>query len=76
MAALFYILNFQMHFHSNEHFCVLIKIPLKFVPEGSVDNKSALVQFMAWHHINNESFSEPMMTLNTEGYLHQPVSVC
>ena len=27
----------------NEKFCILIKIPLNFVPEGSIDNNPALV---------------------------------
>ena len=31
-------------------FLILIEIPLKFVPEGPIDNKSASVQVMAWHH--------------------------
>ena len=32
----------------NEKFCILIRISLKFVPKGLIDNKSALVQVMAW----------------------------
>ena len=31
----------------NENYCILIQISLKFVPEGSNDNKSTLVQVMA-----------------------------
>ena len=27
----------------NEKFCILIEIPLKFVPKGPIDNKPALV---------------------------------
>ena len=33
----------------NEKFCILIKISLKFVPKGPIDNNPALVQIMAWH---------------------------
>ena len=35
----------------NENFCILILISLKFVPKGSIDNKPALVQVMAWHQV-------------------------
>ena len=31
----------------NEKFCILIKISLKFVPKGRIDNKPALAQIMA-----------------------------
>ena len=34
---------------TNEKFCISIKISLKFVPKVPNDNKSALVQVMAWH---------------------------
>ena len=45
----------------NEKSCILIRIPLKFVPKGQIDNKSALVQVMAWHRRGNKS--GPMLTL-------------
>ena len=32
----------------NEKLRILIQISLKFVPKGQIDNKSALVQVMAW----------------------------
>ena len=32
----------------NEKLCILIKISLKFVPKGLIDNNSALVEIMAW----------------------------
>ena len=31
----------------NEKFCISIRISLKFVPKGPIDNKLALVQVMA-----------------------------
>ena len=34
--------------YTNEKFCISIRISLKFVPKGPIDNKSALVQAMAW----------------------------
>ena len=33
---------FQMHFH-NEKFCIFIKISLKFILKGPIDNNPALV---------------------------------
>ena len=33
----------------NENVWILIKISLKFVPKGSIGNKPALFQVMAWH---------------------------
>ena len=38
--------NFKYIF-MNEKFCILIRISLKFVPKGSIDNKAALVQVIA-----------------------------
>ena len=35
--------------YCNELFCILIHIPLKFVPEGLIDNKSSIVQVVARH---------------------------
>ena len=45
----------------NEIIWILIKISLKFVPKGPINNIPALVQIMAWHHPGNKSLSEPMM---------------
>ena len=45
----------------NEKFCILIKISLKFVPEGSVNNIPALDQIMAWRRPGDKPLSEPMM---------------
>ena len=40
---------------------ILIKISLKCVPNGSINNIPALDQIMAWHWLGNKSLSEPMM---------------
>ena len=42
--------------------CVVIEISLKFIPEGPIDNKSALVQVMAWHLLGAKALSEPVLT--------------
>ena len=38
-----------------------IKISLKFVPKGPIDNIPALVQIMAWRRPGDKPLSEPMM---------------
>ena len=43
--------------------CILIKISLKFVPKGPIDNNPALVQ------IGNKPLSEPMLTRFTDAYM-------
>ena len=48
-------------FFLNENCCILIEISLKFVPNGPIDNKPALVQVMAWHRIGLKPLYEPMM---------------
>ena len=45
----------------NENFRISIKISLKFVPKGPIDNKSALVQVMAWHWTGDKSLPEAMV---------------
>ena len=38
-----------------------IKISLKFVPQGTINNIPTLVQIMAWRLPGDEPLSEPMM---------------
>ena len=38
-------------------------ISLKFVPRSPIDNKSALVQMMAWRWTDDKPLPEPMLTL-------------
>ena len=45
----------------NENVRILIKISLKFVPKGPINNIPALVQIMAWHRPGDKPLSEPMM---------------
>ena len=53
----------------NEKFYILIKISLKFVPEGPFDNNPTLVQIMAWHQIGDNPLSEPMLTQFAGAYM-------
>ena len=45
----------------NENVWISLKISLKFVPKGSINNIPALVQIMVWRRPGNKPLSEPMM---------------
>ena len=45
----------------NENLRILIKISLKFVPKGPIDNIPALAQVMAWRQPGDKPLSDPMM---------------
>ena len=45
----------------NENVWISIKISLKFVPKGPINNIPALVQIMAWRRPGDKPISEPMM---------------
>ena len=45
----------------NENVWIAIKISLKFVPKGSINNTPALVQIMAWRQPGDKPLSEPIM---------------
>ena len=50
----------------NETFCISIRISLKFVPKGPIDNKPALVQVMAWRRTGDKPLPEPTLTQFTD----------
>ena len=45
----------------NENVWILIKVSLKFVPKGQINNIPAVVQIMAWRRSGAKPLSEPMM---------------
>ena len=45
----------------NEYVCILLKISLKFVAKGPINNIPSLVQVMAWRRSGDKPLSEPMM---------------
>ena len=45
----------------NENVWISIKISLKFVPQGPINNIPALVQIMAWRRPGDKPLSEPMV---------------
>ena len=53
----------------NENDNIAIEISLELVPRGPINNKSALVQVMAWHRTVAKPLPEPMMTQFTDAYI-------
>ena len=49
--------------------CISIQISLKFIPKGSIDNNSALVQVMAWRRTGHKPLPELMRTQFTDAYM-------
>ena len=48
---------------------ILIPISLMFVPKGPIDNKSALVQVMAWCWTGDKPLPVPMLDKFTDPYI-------
>ena len=48
---------------------MFIRISLNLVLKGLIDNKSALVQEMAWRQTGDKPIPEPMMTQFTDTYM-------
>ena len=56
----------------NENTWISIKISLKFVPKGPINNIPALVQIMAWRRPGPKPLSVPMIT---DAYMRHSVSM-
>ena len=52
-----------------------IRISLKFVPKGPIDNKSTLVQLMVWRRTGDKALPNPVMTQFNDAYMRHPVSM-
>ena len=59
----------------NENVWIQIKISLKFVPKGPINNIPALVQIMAWCRIGDKPLSEPMMAQFNDAYMRHSASM-
>ena len=53
----------------DENVWILLKISLRFVPKGPINNIPALVQIMAWRRTGDKPLSEPMMTQFNDAYM-------
>ena len=56
----------------NENVRISIKISLKFVPNGPLNQIPALVQIMAWRRSGDKPLSEPM---STDSYMRHSTSM-
>ena len=59
--------HFQTHV-LQRNIRISIKISLKFVPKGPIDNNASMAQIMAWSRISDKPFSEPMPTRIADAY--------
>ena len=50
-------------------FFISIRISLKFVPKGPIDNMAALDQGMAWRWTGHKPLPEPMLTQFAAAYM-------
>ena len=53
-------------------FWISKKVSLKFVSKGLFDNKSALVQVIAWRQTGDKPLPYPMMTQLNDAYMRHP----
>ena len=53
----------------NKKFCILIRISLKFVPKGPINNIPAMGQIMAWRRSDDNPLFEPMLIEFTDAYM-------
>ena len=68
MASIFTNNIFKRVF-MNQKKCIPIRISLKFVIKGPIDNKSVLVQVMAWRRTGVKPLLEPMLTQFAHAYM-------
>ena len=57
----YFVDHILKHIFLNESVYISIKISLKFVPKGPIDNIPALVHIMAWPRPGDKPWSEPML---------------
>ena len=56
----------------NENVWIPVKISLKFIPKGPINNIPALVQIMAWRRPGDKPLSEPTRTTRTPAFWGYP----
>ena len=59
----------------NENIWISIKISLKFVPKGPINNIPALAEIIAWRRTSDKPLSEPMMTQFNDAYMRHSASM-
>ena len=61
--------NFSNASYQMKRIGIPIKISLKFVPKGAIDNKSAMVQVMSWQRKGDKPLPVSMLTQFTDAYV-------
>ena len=61
----------QMHFHELFYhiYIYIYSMQLNYVPKGPIDNKSGLVQVMAWRRTGSMPLPEAILTKFTDAYM-------
>ena len=59
----------------NKNVSISIKVSLKFVPKGPINNIPTLVQIMAWRWTGDKPLTEPMMTQFKDAYMRHMASM-
>ena len=55
----------------NKKFCILIKILMKFILKGPINNNPSLIQIMAWCWTGDTILSEAMIALFGDAYMRE-----
>ena len=63
--------------HAKGTYIIVLRLHcvLKCIPNTSIDNKSALVQVMAWQRTGDKPLPEPVMTQITNVYMRHQASM-
>ena len=59
----------------NENLWISIKIALKFIPKGPVNDITALFQIMAWYLPGGKPLPKPMTVYSTDAYIRHLASM-
>ena len=74
MAAIFQT-TFSNAFFFYENVWISIKLSLKFVPKGPINNIPALVKIMAWRRQGDKPLSEPVVAYFADAYMRHWASM-
>ena len=61
--------NIFKSIYLKENWCIFIKISLKFIPKDLFNNKSILVQIVAWRRTGDKQLSESLMQCPADAYM-------
>ena len=59
-----------------ENVCILIQISIKFVLQGLIVNKLALIQAMTWQQASGKPLPESVVIHFIDAYMHHLTGIC